>query len=1372
MAKQPTPEDINVPAPNAARPVASYDVSAWGQGAQALAHGEQALGQGVEAVGQDLVAVQVEKDRRSIENAKTGLATDYINNRAKYEEDNGPDVKARWDADNQAALQNRSKGLPTSGPLAEHWQATTGEMTASEGLMSSKKQHAVSGDIAVSGITANLNTAITSYKRDPNDDADPTHTALLQGIHAQIDNAERDGHMTREQAEVAKQHTAKAIVGRHMSLWYQEDPEGFLKATGGWYPEAKLNRLGKTPYAAASVVAKAETGDPSLGYKALGNISPDTGGSRSYGFIGLNSGTGSAQAFTRQYGRQFGLTAPVGSVAYNAQWKAAAMDQTAAFRTAQLDWFNKNSLGQVTASLQQHGVPETVATDPRVMTFFADRHVQMGNIGAEGIDAAWKSSGGSVERFLRSMNQTDAANLPTNFRSAIASGVYGPQGHATRLNTRFAGAMAAGSTAPPVEPSSHLNEADEALGLNPQEAALYKRHLANLNGPGGVDNPDGTRSSLLQTTIEHDGKAYNIPTVWDGKKLTADEAWARAQKEGLDKFPSYKTEQEAEERYQQMHGFMDQDTAEYQAAVGHVRPQGADHPFLGLVDPADMTRYQAQARAVLNQRSADELRLQNQQMQDTVVGFHQRFEAVRRGDQGATLPPLSDILDNPILKNTPQGVALLEQRRAIEKQMGQEVTQAQADASRAARETYLSTIVAYQTGRAMDFELPTHQEIDADPNLTLADKTALHRDIGTMEASAQKQYAEGNAEQIRIAIEKAANGDGPMPSRESIESNPVLGSHTADLVHRWYEANKQDQSFRAALLKYGDPNGGPFGPHDKDDRTNIDKIFQLEAQRTGDPMKAAQAVVNRTRMMPQVLATHLRDMLVSQDQKSVGGALQVALNAYDTNPHIFAGVTGGEELQKAALGYKHDIDIGYTPEKAAQIYAQSTTPDFKEKRERFAKDEDVDKIIKANLAPGDIAGNFKDNWLPFMGPNAGLTVAQERQAFNDYVDVFRQNYMDGADPSSSGIAKAKALALAQLKNTYGVTRFAGTWGGSVTKYAIERAPAYAPMVAQYGADKVTDKMADDAIADIKAAKLPGIATLTRDKLVLMPTKGGQTHDAYGRGEAPPYQLSYRDDDGLLQVVPGAFVADAGKIAGWLADDVKARGDAAYQAAAPARAGANAALDARLIAQARLATRGTATDADRAADFKASIAATMATDHDQPPETAEARETRMRGNAAAWSEYRSSMASGLSAAHDTLLVKSQQASDARASADIRAKLDDLKLQEARVMRFPEGGAVRTTQMARIAQERGALEARRDALGSGAATTAVPALAPTTDHRAPDDFDAQARALDRREASLKRSGLGGAFLAAQSRRIADARAELARQRAAKFPDMQVP
>ena len=110
---------------------------------------------------------------------------------------------------------------------------------------------------------------------------------------------------------------------------------------------------------------------------------------------------------------------------------------------------------------------------------------------------------------------------------------------------------------------TYFNAAHKALNLTPEEQALYQTHLTNLYGPGGVDHPDGSRSSLYQLSFGQDGKFYNVPTVYGGQILSPDDAIARARQQGLSNFPSYGSEDEAESRYQAMHDYMGRDTQRY-----------------------------------------------------------------------------------------------------------------------------------------------------------------------------------------------------------------------------------------------------------------------------------------------------------------------------------------------------------------------------------------------------------------------------------------------------------------------------------------------------------------------------------------------------------------------------------------------------------------------------------------------------------------------------------------------------------------------------------------------------------------------------------------------------------------------------------------
>jgi hypothetical protein len=130
---------------------------------------------------------------------------------------------------------------------------------------------------------------------------------------------------------------------------------------------------------------------------------------------------------------------------------------------------------------------------------------------------------------------------------------------------------------------TNLPQADAAMNLSPQEQALYMRHITNLYGPSGVDNaptpeePQGSRSTLYQSVEPHDGKYYNIPTVWDGKRevqpytrqdgsvmdIANQNALQKVAKTGWNTFPSYATPDAADARYGQMHDYLEKDTGQY-----------------------------------------------------------------------------------------------------------------------------------------------------------------------------------------------------------------------------------------------------------------------------------------------------------------------------------------------------------------------------------------------------------------------------------------------------------------------------------------------------------------------------------------------------------------------------------------------------------------------------------------------------------------------------------------------------------------------------------------------------------------------------------------------------------------------------------------
>lgn len=142
---------------------------------------------------------------------------------------------------------------------------------------------------------------------------------------------------------------------------------------------------------------------------------------------------------------------------------------------------------------------------------------------------------------------------------------------------------------------NNMEAADKALTLTPEERSLYKRHLGNLTSAGGVDNADGSRSTLKALTVGFDDKTYLIPTVWGGKIVDSDTAIANAKKQGLDNFPSYKSEAEATARYDAMHSYMDKD-------VGAVKSAGKPKPD-AYARPDNFSVVQKQSRDAITREA-------------------------------------------------------------------------------------------------------------------------------------------------------------------------------------------------------------------------------------------------------------------------------------------------------------------------------------------------------------------------------------------------------------------------------------------------------------------------------------------------------------------------------------------------------------------------------------------------------------------------------------------------------------------------------------------------------------------------------------------------------------------------------------------------
>src|ERR1700678_974965 len=187
MDKTPTPMDISLPNVGGARPVAGYDVGAFGVGGQALARGGERLGAGIENSAEQIAAKATEMQRQSVQTGLSNLSTAYVQNRNQYSLSNDPADLTNWQNANKAAETKFNTSTPDpSTPLGAHAQSQGGLMAAEEGLRISERGKAIASSTAEAGILQNIDSLAADTVYDPSGKPDLASGIRMQSLHADI----------------------------------------------------------------------------------------------------------------------------------------------------------------------------------------------------------------------------------------------------------------------------------------------------------------------------------------------------------------------------------------------------------------------------------------------------------------------------------------------------------------------------------------------------------------------------------------------------------------------------------------------------------------------------------------------------------------------------------------------------------------------------------------------------------------------------------------------------------------------------------------------------------------------------------------------------------------------------------------------------------------------------------------------------------------------------------------------------------------------------------------------------------------------------------------------------------------------------------
>lgn len=615
-----------------------------------------------------------------------------------------------------------------------------------------------------------------------------------------------------------------------------------------------------------------------------------------------------------------------------------------------------------------------------------------------------------------------------------------------------------------------LADADAAMKLTPQEKALYQRHLTNLTGPGGVDNPDGSRSTLFQATVDHDGKTYAIPTVWDGKILPVDQAVERVRAEGWDKFPAYKNPEEAEARYQKMHGFMEQDTASFKASTARPRVMApAAAPGRPGFTAADLQRNPFLGSAYVRTMAADEsLRVQ---------AASQAATGVEKAVSNGLLPRPEDVaLVNQTALQYPEKFG-----PTAEKMNGQILGGALAQMEKPQRDA-----VIQQYREATNGQDQHHMNVAA---------------------AALEQYQKSEKRLADQPYQEAATRGWIAPVSPIDPSQP--GTIAGALGER-----------AAASQRIAAMNHTPPPPV-----IGKDELPQLQAALDG-PAGANVLGQIATVLRPEEVNTLLGEkgfanavtgMMSSKDPVKMSTAMSVVDKLWRDNPARAETNLGNPAITKlqAWQGLKGSFSA---PELAERLNAADDPATVKSRE--VAKDA-AEKETKG-LTPSDMAYKLGTGW-PGIGRLTGSTPAAPFDSIKggemvaDYQTTYTALRTYGVDAD-----KASELAVQRLQSTWGVSQAAGN---QVMKNPPER--SYPQVDGSHEWMKqdleawVTKRAGAQFTAGPRTLEV-GIGGVVQDRnwSVAGMIADGQTQAEIAQGKPPSYQVAIKRKDGTLDILSG------------------------------------------------------------------------------------------------------------------------------------------------------------------------------------------------------------------------------------------------------------
>lgn len=368
---------------------------------------------------------------------------------------------------------------------------------------------------------------------------------------------------------------------------------------------------------------------------------------------------------------------------------------------------------------------------------------------------------------------------------------------------------------------------------------------------------------------------------------------------------------------------------------------------------------------------------------------------------------------------------------------------------------------------------------------------------------AHKFFMSGGKGDVASFSQRAATGDA--------FTDTLFNDKNRKIVEARHQKSLDQQLVRGLIRGEIELN-----PYDKESNKKLDKalVNAETANRilNGDDelLQGMSLFAIKQRKAPKPFVEGLMGLARSDDPKSKIKAYTAVDQIYTQSPHAFEQSANGRKLLKESETYRFLVqDRGYSSEKAIERIELMKDPEFqkgRELREKEAKLEAGKLTSEGLLDDLDIEGWFGSNYDINSFPNAELLLMDQYKKV--FVDAFAEN---GGDTEM-----AKKTAQKVIAKDYGLSSVTGR-----TEFMRNPPEKIYPSIGG-SHEYITEQLGKDVVDYL------GLKHDEFDLNNVMLRADRRTGKEINSGKLPSYNVVYRDDEGVLQRLPGRWAPDPQK----------------------------------------------------------------------------------------------------------------------------------------------------------------------------------------------------------------------------------------------------